>query len=336
MLISVLICSRDRAEGLRRTLDALLCPENLKIKDWDIVVVDNDSQDHTAQICRDFKARFPDHFDFCHEKRHGKSNALNAGIAIAKGDVIAFTDDDVTCAPDYLESIRTVFSQYPVDAVQGRNLLECEGGHPVWLDRFLGLTIGWRDDADELSDLQGTLCGSNMVLKAEVLKKVGGFLPDLGPGAIGLGEETELSLRIRAAGYRLAFAPQILTQHHLPKKRLTKEFIRRRFYQQGRAGAYFEPLPAPLYRFGLYVVKETIVQEFAALWHSLSGRHAQALRCQCEARSHAGFFRQHYALRREAGSRSSGKPIGEAIRPAESSPNPAQAPAEKERILSCK
>jgi len=305
MFISVLICTRDRGETLQQTLEALLCPANLEVKDWDVVVVDNDSQDHTARVCEAFKSRFPDHFNFCFEKRHGKSNALNAGIAVAKGDVIAFTDDDVTCAPDYLQAIRTVFSQYPVDGVQGRILLDCEGGHPVWLDRFLGLTVGWRDDATELTDLQGTLCGSNMVVKAEALKKVGPFLPDLGPGAIGLGEETELSLRIRAAGYRLAFAPQILTWHHLPKKRLTKAFIRHRFFQQGRAGAYFEALPVSLYRFGLYVVKETILQEFAALWHRCAGRQAEALRCQCEARSQAGFFWQHYLFKRSSGGRPS-------------------------------
>jgi glucosyl-dolichyl phosphate glucuronosyltransferase len=330
MFISVLISTRDRADTLQRTLDALLCPANLKVTDWDVVVVDNDSQDHTARVCEAFKAKFPDHFNFCFEKRHGKSNALNAGIAVAKGDVIAFTDDDVTCAPDYLQAIRTVFSQYPVDGVQGRILLDCEGGHPVWLDRFLGLTVGWRDDASELTSLQGTLCGSNMVLRTEVLKKVGAFLPDLGPGAIGLGEETELSLRVRAAGYRLAFAPQILTWHHLPKKRLTKAFIRHRFFQQGRAGAYFEALPGSLYRFGLYVVKETILQEFAALWHLFAGRPAQALRCQCEARSHAGFFWQHHLVRRGSRGSTSADPIDLP----ETACGAAESPAKEERVMS--
>jgi len=294
MRITVLICTRDRAEELERTLEALLCPANLEVEGWNIVVIDNGSRDRTAQVCQAFEARFPDHFSFCFERKPGKSNALNTGIAVAKGDVIAFTDDDVTCAPDYLQAIRTVFNQYPVDAVQGRIVLQCEGGHPAWLDPFLGLTIGWREDADEFTDLKGTLCGSNMIVKADVLKRVGAFLPDLGPGAIGLGEETELTLRMRAAGYKLGFAPQILTWHHLPKERLTRSFIRRRFFQQGRAEAYYATLPVPLYRFALYVVKETVLKELAALWHLSSGRPAQALRCQSEARSHAGFFWQHY------------------------------------------
>jgi glucosyl-dolichyl phosphate glucuronosyltransferase len=310
VFVTVLICTRDRAETLERTLESLLCPANLKVERWDIVVVDNGSRDHTAHVCQAFRERFPDHFSFCIEKRPGKSNALNTGVAVAKGDVIAFTDDDVTCAPDYLQAIRTVFNQYPVDAVQGRIVLECEGGHPVWLDRLLGLTVGWREDATEFTDLQGTLCGSNMVVKAEVLRRVGAFLPGLGPGAIGLGEETELTLRMRNAGYRLGFAPQILAWHHLPKKRLTRSFIRRRFFQQGRAHAYYEPLPVPLYRFALYVVKETILEELAAIWHRAAGRPVQALRCQAGARSQAGFFWQHYLFTRAPSSQTPANSVG--------------------------
>jgi glycosyltransferase involved in cell wall biosynthesis len=300
MLISILICTRSRADSLRQTLNSLFRPSNLQSSEWEAVVVDNDSDDHTAQVCQDFRERFPGHFRFLVEKKHGKSNALNSAIAAARGDILAFTDDDVLCAPDYLQGIRTVFGQHTADAVQGRVLLDCEGGHPDWLDRYLGLTVGWRDCGDEVIDLDGTLCGTNMVVRAEVFRKISGFLPELGPGVIGLGEETELSLRMRQAGCRLLYAPQILIRHRLPRKRLTKAFIRKRFFQQGRAAAYYEPLPVSHFRFGLYVVKESISNELAAIRHLCAGRPALALRCQCEARSHAGLFWQHWLFKRGA------------------------------------
>ena len=298
MSISVIICTRDRADSLRQTLNSVFDPTNLQSPDWEVVVVDNNSGDHTARVCRDYQATFPGQFRFLVEKKPGKSSALNAAIAAARGEFLAFTDDDVTCAPNYIQGIQDVLLEHSADAIQGRILLDCEGGHPDWLDHYLGLTVGWRDCGGQVVELDGTLCGTNMIVRAEVFRKLGGFLPELGPGVIGLGEETEFTLRMRQAGCRLLYAPQILIRHRLPRTRLTRPFIRKRFFQQGRAEAYFAPLPASHVRFGLYVVKQTIFKEVAAIWHRSSGRPALALRCQCEARSHAGFFWQHWLFRR--------------------------------------
>ncbi len=306
MFISILICTRNRADSLRQTLDSLFCRNNPQLPEWEAVVVDNDSDDHTAQVCRDFRERFPGHFRFLVEKKPGKSNALNTAIAAARGDILAFTDDDVLCAPGYLQGIRTVFDRYPADGVQGRILLDCEGGHPEWLDSYLGVILGWRDCGGEVIDLDGTLFGGNMVVQAEVFQKIGGFSPELGPGGVGHAEDTEFSLRMRQAGCRLIYAPQILVWHRLPRKRLTRALLRKGFFSNGRAQAYFAPLPVSLFRFGLYLVKESISKEVAAIWHLCAGRPALALRCQCDARSLAGWFWQHWLFKRGVPRRLSG------------------------------
>jgi glucosyl-dolichyl phosphate glucuronosyltransferase len=298
MFITVVICTRNRADSLRATVESLFSSNSLPAPDWEVLVVDNNSGDHTADVCREFEQRNPEHFRFLKEQKSGKCHALNAAIAAAKGDVLAFTDDDVLCAPDYLEGIRMVFSLRSADAAQGRVLLDCEGGIPDWLDPHLGLSIGWRDCGDRLIDLKGTLCGVNMVVRAEVFQRVGGFAPEMGPGGVGMGEDTEISLRMRKAGCRLVYAPQILVRHRLLRKRLTKSHFRKRFFGQGRAMAYYAALPVPLFRFGLYVVKETMRQEIVAIWHRWAGAPAAALRCQCEARSQAGFFWQYWLFKR--------------------------------------
>ncbi len=297
MFISVLICTRNRADSLRQTLESLFCPVNLESPDWEVVVVNNDSKDHTAEVCRDFRERFPRHFRFLVEKKRGHSNALNSAIAAARGEILAFTDDDVRCAPDYLHGVRTVFGQYPADGVQGRVLPECEGGRPEWLDSSFGLTLALRDCGDEVMELDGPLFGSNMIVREEVFRKTGGFSPELGPGAAGLGADTELTLRMRQAGSRLIYAPQILVWHRLPRERLTKSYFRERFFVSGRSLAFFESLPVSLWRFGLYVVKEWVLKETEAVWHLCAGRPALALRCQCEVRLQAGFFWQHWRFR---------------------------------------
>jgi glucosyl-dolichyl phosphate glucuronosyltransferase len=301
MFISVVICTRNRAESLRQTLNSLFSCTNLAQPDWGVLVVENveTSTDSTADVCRSFQKKFPQHFRFLTEKRLGKSHALNRAIATAQANILAFTDDDVICAPDYIVQVRNVFTTYSPDAVQGRVLLDCEGGWPAWLDKKdLAVMANLQDFGDEIIELKGTLCGTNMIVRADVFAKSGGFATELGPAGVGMWEDTEISLRIRRAGCRMIYAPQILVRHQWQKGRLTKAFLRSRFFGQGRAIAYYDPLPVSLSRFGVYVVKEMIMGEIAALWYLCTGRPAQALRSQCAARGHAGFWWQHWLFKR--------------------------------------
>jgi glycosyltransferase involved in cell wall biosynthesis len=292
MFISVVVCTRNRAGSFRKTVDSLFCPGNLTQPDWELLVIES-SSDRTLEICREFQQKFPDRFRFITETKLGKSNALNTAIAEARGDVLAFTDDDVLFDAAYIEGIRTVFSKYDVDAAQGKVLLDCEGGWPKWLSQAYAGMADFRDDGDEVIDLQGTLFGVNMVVRAEVFDKVGGFSPELGPGGIGVWEDSEISIRMREAGCRMLYAPQILVRHQWARGRLTKAFLRHRLFGQGRVLAYYEDLPAPIWRFGLYVAKDTIVQELKALGYLCTGRPGEALRVQLEARNRAGMFWQH-------------------------------------------
>jgi hypothetical protein len=180
---------------------------------------------------------------------------------------------------------------------------------PEWLDTSYAEIADFRDCGDEVIDLKGELFGVNMVVRAEVFQKVGGFAPELGPGGIGVWEDTEISLRMHQAGCRLLYAPQILVRHQWPRDRLTKSFLRKRYFDTGRVWAYFGALPVSLFRFGLYVVKETISEEVAAIWHLCAGRPVAALLCQFEARSQAGFFWQHWLFKRGVPRRLSGNVV---------------------------
>jgi glucosyl-dolichyl phosphate glucuronosyltransferase len=298
MFLTVIICTRNRAEDLRKSLLSLFCASNLEMRDWEMLVVET-SSDHTVQICQDFQQRFPGHFRYLTEHRIGKSRALNTAILAAKGDVLAFADDDVLFDSNYVGSIKDVFNSYSADAAQGRVLLDCEGGWPAWLERdHLAVMADLQDWGEDVAEYKGTLCGTNMIVRADVFQKSGGFAPELGPGGLGMWEDTEVSLRMRRAGCTMIYAPQILVRHQWPKDRLTKSFIRSRFFGQGRAEAYYVQLPVPMWRFGAYVLKDTIAKELTSIWHRCVGRPGTALRRQCEARSHAGFFWQHVQFKR--------------------------------------
>jgi glycosyltransferase involved in cell wall biosynthesis len=294
ILITVIIATRNRAGSLRVALDHLLTPPNVNASDWEVLVVDNGSSDETEEVCGEYRRRFPRHFRSMVEARAGKSHALNSAIQAASGSLLAFADDDVTCAPDFLQQIRNFFSRCDADAVQGRILLDCEEGWPPWLDARSAVMVGLRDCGDAVSELTGTLFGGNMVVKSGIFGKVGGFIPYLGPrDSSGWGEDTELSLRIRRAGLRQMYAPGIVVRHRLPRRKLTRSFLRRRFFQEGRTNAFRSPLPVSLPRFALYVMKECLTRETRATRHRLRNRPASALWEECEACLQAGFFCQH-------------------------------------------
>jgi GT2 family glycosyltransferase len=274
-------------------MESLFCPSNLEAQGWELLVVENGSTDHTIEVCQELRQRFPQHFRFQRENRIGKCNALNTALAAAKGDVLAFTDDDVLFAPDYVQSIITVFNSFSVNAVQGRVLLDCEGGWPEWLDESYASMADYRDYGPKLAPLNGTLCGSNMIIRKQVFEEIGGFAPELGPGGIGVFEDTEISLRMLERGHRLVYAPQILVRHQWPRHRLTKFFIRKRMFLHGRVNAFYDQLPVSLPRFGAYVIKESLSKELQALWQRLAGRPTAALHLECEALEQAGFFWQH-------------------------------------------
>lgn len=299
MLISVLICTRNRAPDLRISLESLLTAANIATTDWELIVVDNSSTDQTAAVCQEYRERFPSHFRYIFEPQKGKSNALNTGIAAARGDVIAMTDDDVLLAPDYLGGIRTVFSQPSVDVVQGRVFLECPGGRPSWMDREMVYVLAGRDYGDQVLECKKDLVGVNLVVRARVFRAVGGFRTDLGPGSVGLCEDTEFTERVHQASLRVIYAPQIVIRHRISPDRLTKSAMRRYYLTLGRSLACYTQLPAPLWRFSLYMVKEFILREPTALWLRLIGHPDKALHAQCDLRLQVGMLLQHWRLKRQ-------------------------------------
>jgi GT2 family glycosyltransferase len=258
-------------------------------------VFDAGADDGTREVCQWFRDKYPDRIRYFAQAKQGKSNALNVGIAAARGEILALTDDDVICDTHYVANIVNFFDDYPVDAAQGRILLDCEKNLPAWVSARHLEFMSLRDFGNELQlSFHGHLTGTNMVVRTAATRAIGGFAPELGAGTtVGFSEDTEFSRRLRHAGYKIVYAPQILVRHHLPHRRLTKRFFRERYFLLGRSRAYYSPYVAPLWRFGVYTVKNWIFADAAALQLRAKGRAPQALDRQCEARFQAGLFWQH-------------------------------------------
>jgi len=107
MFVSVVVCTRNRADQLGEFLQSaagLTVPPGLA---WELIIVDNGSSDHTAEVVESFASQIP--VRCVREDKAGLSNARNRGVDEAKGDYICWTDDDVKLDPKWLSAYVAAF-----------------------------------------------------------------------------------------------------------------------------------------------------------------------------------------------------------------------------------
>lgn len=212
MKISLIICTRNRAEQLRRCLasvERLTCRHT-----WELIIVDNGSSDGTAGVVREFASTVDFDVNLVHEPRPGLGRAHNAGVAIAGGEIIAFTDDDCYTEPDFLEQIVKVFEDPAISYMGGRILLydatdaRCSIRTDTHVTRIPpGSFIP-----------TGLIQGANMAARRSVIDSLGGFDPMLGPGTAFNCEDVDFVARASAAGFAGGYFPGPVVYHHHGRK----------------------------------------------------------------------------------------------------------------------
>src|SRR5215470_5520654 len=103
--VSVVIATYNRAESLSRTLRSLAAMDEVGGVTWEVIVADNNSNDHTAEVAAEFARESGLDVQYVFEGRQGKSFALNAGIRCARGKVLAFTDDDTEVGQGWIKAV---------------------------------------------------------------------------------------------------------------------------------------------------------------------------------------------------------------------------------------
>ncbi len=233
-IVSIIICTCNRAAHLRQTLAALagLCvPEALPTE---LIVVDNASTDDTAQVVQ--QCRLPNMpVRYIQEPKRGQCFARNTGIATAKGEIILFTDDDVRPPQNWIAGMCGPILQGEADAVAGgvkiaphleREWMKHE--HRCWL-----ACTDWIE-----TPVAQSMVGANMAFSKAVLTKVSGFDTELGPGALGFYDETLFAWQLKEAGFRIAAALDLAVDHHFEVSRLQRRNFQATAEKYGRSSAY--------------------------------------------------------------------------------------------------
>jgi glycosyltransferase involved in cell wall biosynthesis len=206
---------------------------------WDVLVVDNDCGGGTASVFAAQSAALPVAASLVHEPVPGATRARNAGISRASGDIVAFVDDDVVPDPGWLARLVAPLVCGQADATGGRVTLDPSVPLPRWLGPdWVGYLSHYdRGSAEQLLGDDDYVLTANAAFTTDRLRELGGFDESLGPrpGSPMVNDDLDLCRRFTARGGRIVYVPDAVVVHDVPGERLTRRYLLRRAYAQGRS-----------------------------------------------------------------------------------------------------
>ena len=177
--------------------------------------MDNGSTDKTAAIISEFIKTVDFRAIYLFEPRGGKSTGLNTALKTARGQILAFTDDDCYPAPDFLSRVWSAFDDPSVGYIGGRIMLHDPDDYPITINK----SMTPRTHPAKSFVCAGCIHGANMAFRRRVLLDIGGFDPLFGPGTLFIaGEDTDAVGRASAMGWKGEYHPEVVVRHHHGRK----------------------------------------------------------------------------------------------------------------------
>jgi glycosyltransferase involved in cell wall biosynthesis len=238
MDFTVAICTWNRADLLAKTLECLSTVAVPPGSDWEVLVVNNRSTDHTERVIGSFAGRLPIRGLF--EERQGQSAARNLVLRTFKGERLIFTDDDVQPDPEWILQILNTFDQQSADVVFGPSRPVWLSGAPAWFGpQFAGqfALLDYGTDAFIVSNVEHQFYGVNVAFTRGAAAAVGYYREDVGlvGSGGGGGDDTDIFQRCLAKGLRVVYQPKAVVGHMIPPDRITKQRQRQLAWRGGRS-----------------------------------------------------------------------------------------------------
>jgi len=242
MLVSTIICahSLDNYQNLAEAVTSLLVQTHPELE---VIIAIDGNEEFYKKVVANYRSQDTVKAVLLRENT-GVSAARNAGVKVARGDVIAFMDDDAVADRQWVENLLSTYREYDAVAVGGKILPLWLGEKPDHLPEELYWLVGVTHDGfagEEVVEVRNTF-GPNMSFKREVFEKVGGFSESLGFARKGAScvqaEEPELALRMKQTlGKGVVYNPHAIVYHKIPQSKLGVGILLRRAFYQGYSKA---------------------------------------------------------------------------------------------------
>jgi GT2 family glycosyltransferase len=232
---TIIVPTKNRCEPLNDLLNSLKKVHGLTRIRPEIIVGDNASTDRTWAMLQSLRGDFPVCLEILRVATPGKSAVMNEAVRRAKGEVLAFLDDDVVVDQSWLEELEGFF-QNGNGYLIGQGVIRIpasESQDPeirCLLQRYRTVP---QLEFDRGEEHLHSLNGANIAIRHEVFDRVGGFAERLGPGASGTSEDVELARRILQAGMKISYMPSAIVYHRVDRDRLTEEYFKQIHWRQG-------------------------------------------------------------------------------------------------------
>lgn len=243
-IISVMVCTRNRCRDLVDTVKSLLVQSLSKDK-YEIIIVNNASQDDTKQIVMENFVQIEcPKIKYIEEHQVGLSYARNAGIRAADGEIIAFIDDDAVADKGWLDNLLKTYNECDADCVGGK----VEPIEPIekleWLPGELTYLLAIVDFGTQRMLLRypSSPAGVNISFRKKVFDRIGRYNTSLGRKGSSLlsREESDICYKIEQSGGSVFYSPDAVVRHKIHPSRLSEAWFKKRMYWEGRSYAVME------------------------------------------------------------------------------------------------
>lgn len=247
MDLTLVICTYNRSQSLKVTLESIKgqMPES---SIWEIIVVDNANDPSTQRVISDLATELP--VSCVVEETPGQNSARNAVLPHIKGELVAFTDDDVIAGENWLSELVHAAKKYPdYDVFGGKIIPQWPNGVEPWQANawFSNFVYADQDLGDQIIDYgEGCFPSSpNMMIRRSIFDKGIKFNAKIGPiGSKRIsGSESEFFSRVMKS-HKGKYIPSARIFHRITPNMMVRSYLRKRSYAMGLGMSVWASAPS--------------------------------------------------------------------------------------------